>query len=287
MNTRVIACPVCQHSLALEGNQWRCKLGHSYDRSRFGYVNLLVAQHKKSKAPGDSLDMVDARQRLLDSGLYQPISDWLNSQVLTLLKTSEPQNTPLHIADIGCGEGYYTQRLQQALHQAELSHHLYGVDISKDALRRGARRSQEIDWLVASGGQLPFLAHSLDTMVCLFTNLMPQGFKRVLKPNGRVLLLNTGANHLLQLREQIYQQVNLSEFDPRPKMAEHGFECEQELRLTYEAHLPSNQHILDLLMMTPHRFKVRHDALNALQQLPQLSVTIDIVLHQFCIEGHD
>jgi len=34
-------------------------------------------------------------------------------------------------------------------------------------------------------------------------------------------------------------------------------------------------------MMTPHRWKVRNEALQRLEALNELEVTIDVVLHQF------
>ncbi|WP_430462804.1 putative RNA methyltransferase [Thalassolituus sp. LLYu03] len=275
---KVIACPVCGQLLTASGTNWRCEAGHSYDKARQGYLNLLVAQHKKSKAPGDTMDMVDARQRLLDSHLYRPISDMLNQWVL---ENALASNLPLQIADVGCGEGYYTQRLQEVLADHQLEHSLYGVDISKDAVKRAARRSHDIDWLVASGGKLPFAPHSLDLITCLFTNLMPEGFARVLKPAGQVVLLNTGGSHLLELRELIYDEVKINPLDPRPTMAAHGFVCNGEQNLKYKAKLTSNQQIMDLLMMTPHRWKVRNEVLTRLQQLCELTVTIDIALHQF------
>src|SRR5690554_7344768 len=108
----IIACPVCGQSLSNDNKRWLCPDGHSFDQARQGYLNLLMAQHKKSKAPGDTIKMVDARQRILESKLYQPISDLLNQWVSEIALNSEQ---PLQLADIGCGEGYYTERLHQSL----------------------------------------------------------------------------------------------------------------------------------------------------------------------------
>src|SRR5690606_26468439 len=155
------------------------------------------------------------------------------------------------------------------------------VDISKDALKRAARRSNRIDWLVASGGQLPFLPHSLDMITCLFTNLMPQGFARVLKPGAPVILLNTGSEHLLELRQQIYGEVNRQAFDPVPAMQQHGSQLSGDQPLTYQTQLTSQQAIMDLLLMTPHRWKIRDEALQRLHQLAELPIAIDVRLQQF------
>ena len=278
----VIACPKCQHPLNADAKIWRCSEGHSYDVARQGYLNLLLAQHKNSKAPGDTQEMVDARQRILDSQLYQPISDWLNQQIL---EWAIPQNGQLQIADIGCGEGYYTQRLEQLLQDHQKPCTLYGVDISKQALKRAAKRSEDILWLVASGGQLPFLPNSIDLLLGLFTTLIPQGFAKVLKPGAQVIMLNTGLEHLLELRQQIYEEVNLKAFDPTPNMLAHGFTLSDTQTLKYPTKLKSSEQIIDLLQMTPHWWKTSEAALNKLKQLDELNITIDIMMHQFTYAG--
>lgn len=274
----VIACPVCANPLEQKDQRWLCTQQHSFDIARHGYVNLLLAQHKKSKAPGDTKEMVDARLRVLNSHLYQPISDWLNQWIIDLVVENP---NPLQIADIGCGEGYYTQRLENALHDHQIEHQLYGVDISKEALRSAAKRSKAIHWLVASGGQLPFLTHSLDLIICLFTNLMPQGFAKALKDRASVILLNTGENHLLELREIIYPSVKKNSFNPIPKMQEHDYRLTGEHRLNFKTVLTSQEQILDVLQMTPHWWKTSEEALEQLKQYQSLEISIDIVLHQF------
>lgn len=274
----VIACPVCGQSLINDEKRWLCSAGHSFDQARQGYLNLLVAQHKKSKAPGDTLEMVDARQRVLDSQLYQPISDLLNQWVSDIALS---KGGPLQIADIGCGEGYYTQRLQQILADHQVPHQIYGVDISKDALRRAAKRSKDIHWLVASGGQPPFLEQQLDIIVSLFTNLMPQGFTKILKPGAPVILINTGADHLIELRQLVYENVRSQVFNPSDTMVGHGYQLSGEQKLKFSTKLNSSEQIIDLLQMTPHWWRVQPSALAKLEQLNELEITVDINLHQF------
>lgn len=276
--SHVIACPVCGQSLAVEEKRWLCPAGHSFDQARQGYLNLLVAQHKKSKAPGDSLEMVNARQRLLDSRLYQPISDMLNQWVSDI---ALDKKGPLHIADIGCGEGYYTERLERILSDHQVPHQLYGVDVSKDALRRAAKRSKSIHWLVASGGQPPFLPEQLDMIVSLFTNLMPQGFAKVLKSQAPVILINTGANHLMELRQLIYENVKTTVLDPSVTMEAQGYQLHDEHRLTFTTRLSNQEQIIDLLKMTPHWWRIQPAALATIEQLNELEITVDVHLRQF------
>ena len=133
-----LICPHCHDALLQTDRQWRCVNGHSYDQARQGYLNLLLVQHKNSKQPGDTPQMLSHRQAFLDAGHYQPVSDAINQLLVA--------ETPARVLDMGCGEGYYTSRLASVLPQAQLA----GLDISKDAILKACRRSKDIQWLVAS-----------------------------------------------------------------------------------------------------------------------------------------
>ncbi len=271
MSNWILACPHCGQALHSDDQQhWSCASGHSFDRARQGYLHLLPVQHKRSKQPGDSSDMVQARRRLLDSGLYQPIAEQLAQQL------QKPQSGDIHqLADIGCGEGYYTQAMAEQLPQAQV----YGIDISKDAVKAAARRHPNIAWLVASGAHLPLLPGQLDMITCLFTRLMPAQFAQALKADGEVIILSTGEQHLLELRQRLYEQVRASGFDPQSHMAEH-FDLHSKQRIHYQTTVPQAL-IGDLIMMTPHYWRCSAEARDALCQAGDLDVSIDVWLHRF------
>ena len=96
MTTSILLCPVCKESLqANESNKsLSCENNHSFDRARQGYLNLLLAHKKKSKNPGDSQEMVIARQAFLNSNFYQPISDSLNQIVVDAALKLEKRSVP-------------------------------------------------------------------------------------------------------------------------------------------------------------------------------------------------
>ena len=145
-----LICPLCQQPLLSGSRQWVCANGHSYDQARQGYLNLLLVQHKKSRQPGDTPTMLACRQAFLDAGHYQPVSDRIGE----LLGAAGPHQ----LLDMGCGEGYYTARLQQQLPECAIG----GMDISKDAIIKACRRGREIQWLVGSTARLPVADASLD-----------------------------------------------------------------------------------------------------------------------------
>src|SRR5690606_9471953 len=153
-------------------------------------LNLLLVQHKNSRQPGDTPAMLAHRQAFLDGGYYQPVSDRVNE----LLRTEDPRS----ILDMGCGEGYYTDRLARAIPTADCA----GLDISKEAIIKACRRNRGIRWLVGSSARLPVADASVDAALCIFRPWSWQECLRVLRPGGRLLLVGPLADHLLSLRQK-------------------------------------------------------------------------------------
>ena len=223
-----LCCPVCRAALISSDNSLRCDNGHSFDRARQGYWNLLLVNKKRSKNPGDSAEMVQARRAFLNEGHYQPLSDQVNSLATALCQTEQLNN----IVDMGCGEGFYTERLFQQLNEQQLPQQLTGLDISKPAVRAACQRTKAIHWLVASGADMPLPEASVDLLLVMFSRLMPQPFADLIKPGGHLLLAWPGDNHLIELRQQIYQEVRSSGFDPTAQL-EGLFSCEQIKPVSY------------------------------------------------------
>jgi 23S rRNA (guanine745-N1)-methyltransferase len=288
-NHHILICPVCEQALTLDlqsqPKSCRCPAGHSFDVARQGYINLLLAQHKRSRAPGDSADMVLARRNFLQQGFYQPISDAFNHFVQTRLD----KDHVLQLADVGCGEGYYSQRLLQFLQPDSQQQHapaterplfLYGVDISRDAVRYASSLSKDIIWLVASGGRLPLAAGQLDALISLFTPVMPEGWRKTLKPGGKAMLVTSGAEHLIELRRHLYDEVRDQVFDPAPQLQAAGFALLDCQRFRCNVFIPANA-LGDLLTMTPHGWRASADARARVLALEGLKVTLDVNFYHF------
>jgi 23S rRNA (guanine745-N1)-methyltransferase len=296
MTASILLCPVCKESLhANESNKsLSCVNNHSFDRARQGYLNLLLAHKKKSKNPGDSQEMVIARQAFLNSDFYRPISDSLNQIIVdAALKLDSPEKeSPLQVLDIGCGEGYYSQRMHHSLSDHQIEHNLFGLDISKDAVIAAAKRAKAeankedvantstSEWLVASAIDIPLQAHSIDIATCLFTRLMPESYHKVIKQDGFFICVNTGEKHLIELREKLYEEITKAEFDPVKNMGE-DFELVDHQQVSYQSTLSSQQQIQDLLLMTPHNWRTKADKKESLASLEELTVTIDAQIHVF------
>lgn len=264
-----LTCPLDQSPLRVEGPQLRCAQGHSFDIGQPGYVNLLPVQHKRSRAPGDSKEMVAARHAFLSSGLYAPVAGFV-TQALTPI--SHPQAVLL---DAGCGEGYYLDQLLGALPLAP--EHCYGLDISKWAIQRAARRRRDVNWLVGTNRQPPLAPGSADILLCMFGFQSYPGFSDVLGPGGHLVLVEAGPDHLRELREIIYPQVKEKSL-PRSDTAQAaGLRLASSERKQYHIAL-NTKHLAQLLVMTPHLYRATAEGKAAAAALDHLDVTLDICI---------
>ena len=137
-------CPLCAAALTREEKRYACPTGHSFDRAAAGYVHLLPANKMHSKDPGDDKGMATARNRFLSGDYYAPLRDTLAE----LACAYAPEH--VRILDAGCGEGYYSAAVFQALDRAGKAPMLAGIDLSKHALRRAAKREKAAEFAVAS-----------------------------------------------------------------------------------------------------------------------------------------
>ena len=70
MEKSLFTCPICAAPLERGERAYACPNGHASDTAREGYVHLLPANKKHSKAPGDDKGMAEARRRFLSGGYY-------------------------------------------------------------------------------------------------------------------------------------------------------------------------------------------------------------------------
>jgi 23S rRNA (guanine745-N1)-methyltransferase len=263
-----LACPIDGLTLELKDRQLFCPEGHSFDIARQGYVNLLPVQFKRSTDPGDSREMVAARTQLLDSGCYERISTTLNE----LVAEQYDKQPDIRLLDAGCGEGYYLQRLKNSLPDTSC----IGIDISKPAILAACKRSREITWIVGTNKKLPVTAHSLDAVLCLFGFPVWPEFARALNTGGKVIMLDPGPDHLIELREILYAEVRRHEPADLSKATEHGLNPCTEQSLTFQSNVLSQEQIRDLLSMTPHLYRAPETGKARAFALDKLVVTIDI-----------
>lgn len=261
-----LICPICGNPLTQADRQWQCENRHSFDIARQGYVNLLPVQQKRSLQPGDTREQVLSRREFLEGGFYGPIVDALCS----LAKEADCSGP---ILDAGCGEGYYSTRLANAL-DADL----IGLDISKEAVRCAAAKYKGPLWMCASAAHLPVADHSIGLLTSLFAITLPEEFRRVLKSDGAFIQVLAAEDHLLGLKSIIYPQLHHKEKDSVPNLSGFRLEKSVPVRFTFTV---EGQQVQNLLSMTPHVYRISKEGANRLRQTTTLTDTASCVLNLY------
>ncbi|WP_374500296.1 putative RNA methyltransferase [Zoogloea sp.] len=271
-----LACPLDGNALEPHGASWRCAAGHSFDVASQGYVNLLPVQNKRSRDPGDSKEMIAARRRFLEAGVYQPIAQAVTEAALAGLS---PESTA-GCLDAGCGEGYYLRQLATAAKGRGQALALLGLDISKWAVLAAAKQDSHTRWVVGSNANLPVLPGTLDRVLCMFGFPVYPEFARVLRPGGLLIQVDAGPDHLRELREIIYPSLKPER--PASPAAPAGFRALPAAEtVRYTLALSSPEQIADLLVMTPHLYRASAEGRARATTLTHLSLTVDVRLTRF------
>ena len=277
-------CPVCKHNmldnpLELANNSWRCALGHSFDRAKEGYANLLLAQHKNSKDPGDNKDMVLARRAFLEQDHYLPLATEITSLIKTTIQKLGVQSdgsAHVSIYDAGCGEGYYLAKIKQQLLADNIEIVASGSDISKTAMQKAAKKHPDIYYAVASSFNLPVATASQDIVIQVFAPSSTDEIKRILTGQGCWVHISPAPEHLFALKQQVYDSPDKHEAET--KIPE-GFELVTQRRLSFNIVLDDLQQRQNLLMMTPFYWTISAEKKQLLlENLSSVSADFDIKL---------
>ena len=265
-------CPVCGAPLEREPHVYRCPAGHSYDIAKEGYTYLLPPNQKHSAAPGDDKGMAAARRDFLSKGYYKPLLNTLCNEII-----ARSGDAPA-ILDAGCGEGWYTAGVYQALRSAGKTPRMAGTDISKFILRYAAKREKGVEFAVASSYRLPMADGSLDILLNCFSPLALEEFRRVLRPGGTFLYVVPAAEHLWELKEVLYDRPYPNEEKETPY---EGFAYEAIVPVDQRITLESQSDIHALFQMTPYYWKTPKAGAERLAELDRLDCRIAFRVHIF------
>ncbi|MFT5662479.1 MAG: 23S rRNA (guanine745-N1)-methyltransferase [Sulfurimonas sp.] len=268
LNSIKLKCPACGCELALKEKSYICENEHLYDISKYGYINLLLANKKNTKTPGDNQDMIRSRSAFLNKGYYQGLSNTFNK----CIRSVDEHNQPKKILDIGCAEGYYLDQFKQSL-DVNSKHLLSGIDISKYAIQLAAKRKIDAKLVVANIYDLPFLNQEFNIVFSVFAPLDIDEINRVLRDNGTLIIVGPGEEHLRGLTEHIYDNVishsgNYNIIDNNEK-----FQCQEVIEVK-ENIIVEKDDILDLLRMTPYYWQTTEEKKENILKLTQLNTPI-------------
>lgn len=257
-------CPKCKGEFTvLDNGVKRCPLGHSFDRAKEGYYNLLIGG--SAGTHGDNKEMVLARRAFLEKGHYLPLLRAVTSSVLAVTDKGYT------LLDSGCGEGYYTAAVEKALFEKHGKTDMLAYDISKDAVKRAAKLCPRVSFSVASSYSLPLLDGSVDTVFNIFSPLAIDEIKRVLRSGGHFIIAYPAERHLFGLKAVLYDNP----YENKPEnTALDGFTLVEEKKVDYTATLRTADEIHNLFMMTPYAYRTPKEGRERLSRLDTLSTEL-------------
>ncbi|HHD9055213.1 TPA: putative RNA methyltransferase [Streptococcus pneumoniae] len=260
------ACPICQENLTLLETNFKCCNRHSFDLAKFGYVNL--APQIKQSANYDKENFQN-RQQILEAGFYQAILD----AVSDLLASSKTTTT---ILDIGCGEGFYSRKLQESHSEKTF----YAFDISKDSVQIAAKSEPNwaVNWFVGDLARLPIKDANMDILLDIFSPANYGEFRRVLSKDGILIKVIPTENHLKEIRQRVQDQLTNKEYsnqDIKEHFQEHfTILSSQTASLTKTI---TAEQLQALLNMTPLLFHVDQSKIDW-SQLTEITIEAEILV---------
>ena len=260
------ACPICQENLTLVESSLKCNNRHSFDLAKFGYVNL--APQIKQSANYDKENFQN-RQQILEAGFYQAILEAISD----LLSNSKNAKT---ILDIGCGEGFYSRKLQKR-HPDKT---FYAFDISKDSVQIAAKSEPNwaVNWFVGDLARLPIKDASMDILLDIFSPANYGEFHRVLSKDGILIKVIPTKNHLKEIRQKVQDQLTNKDYSNQD-IKDHFQErftilSSQTASLTKT--ITANQ-LQALLSMTPLLFHIDQTKIDW-SQLTEITIEAEILV---------
>jgi 23S rRNA (guanine745-N1)-methyltransferase len=272
-----LACPVCGAELTMRATDAVCGNGHAFDRARSGYLNLLLSNKKQSKEPGDSPDMMRSRRTFLKGGFYDPMAEAATAAVMESLAG----RVDAQVADLGCGEGFFTARLHNALVAVAPGLSCYGVDVSRPGIRMATTYDRGITWIVASLHRSPFLPRSLDVALSMFAPIDTPDVRRIVRDAGALVTLTPGPDHLDALRAIIYTSVKPHPPTPARMAGDTLFEPTASFRIRYPIVVDTTVQIMNLLAMTPYYWHINRATRGRIEALSRLELTVDAYVSVF------
>jgi 23S rRNA (guanine745-N1)-methyltransferase len=154
-------------------------------------VNLLQPGDRRSPRAGDAKAAVEARARLLASGVLRVVFDAFVQRAAALDLGDAPS-----VVDLGCGSGDALVALARIRPVNGI-----GIDLSATAVEHAAKRFPQLTWVIANADRrLPVLDRSADLVLSLHARRNPPECARVLSQHGFLLIAIPAAEDLIELR---------------------------------------------------------------------------------------
>jgi 23S rRNA (guanine745-N1)-methyltransferase len=259
----IVRCPNCKRELQKNGNTYVCHLGHSFDISKEGYSNLILANQKKKLSSGDNKMMIRSREAFLSQGYYDFIIDAIESLTLPNLIFEKDK---INVLDLGCGSGYYIRNIYRKIESIQR----FGIDVSKNAITHSAKKDRQGEYFVSSNFNSPFLNNTLDIVLNIFAPCQLNEVSRLLRPDGLYVKVIPINEHMKEVADMVYKK-----FSSHSSTIESDIEANNNLNIIAtqdinQSIVLNSENLKRLISMTPYYYKFTDDQLS---QLGEMSIT--------------
>ncbi|MFP7231491.1 methyltransferase domain-containing protein [Bacillus subtilis] len=264
-------CPLCGSSMdADSGKSLICtERGHTFVRSRHGYVNFLA----KPVKTGYDAGLFEARSRLIgECRFFEP----LHHAIADLISYPSSDEEAFTILDSGCGEGSHLNALC-GFNYAGKAAMGTGIDLSKDGIIKASKAFKDQMWAVADVARAPFYDRQFDVVLSIFSPSNYTEFHRLLKDDGMLIKVVPRRDYLIELRRFLYTDSprhtysNMAAVERFTASVGHF----RHARLRYVKTL-DRQAIHWLLQMTPLAWSAPEDRVSLLKEMTSADMTIDV-----------
>lgn len=253
---KYLICPHCGIELRENGGSLVCSNGHTANIARQGYVSLLGKYAGTHTA--DSAEMVAARERILGSGLFDPIIEAIREEVAAPGRVADVDGA---IVDLGTGTGHY---LAAALDAAPERVGI-GVDNSKYAARKAAKSHERAGAVVADiWDEIPVRTESAAIVINVFAPRNGKEIERILATDGRLIVITPNPDHLKELIEP-FEMIGVDP-DKEERLEKSLGEVAEEIRdrsVEWTMELSPEQ-VRDLVGMGPSAGRIEAERLEEL-----------------------
>ena len=248
-----ILCPVCKSELSKKDNTYKCINNHSFDIAKQGYLNLNL---KNSQNTGDNPTMIKARRDFLNKDYYQFLKDEINK----LLDIEDS------LIDLACGEGYYTKDF--------ICKDKIGIDLSKSGLKIASNNDKNTLYLLNSIFHNPLIDKCADKIITIFAPIAKQEIVRLLKDDGRFILVKPDEYHLYELKKVLYDKPYLNEIE---NIEIEGLIIEKEIKIKRVVNI-NKEDLNNLFMMTPYYNTSSIKDKEKLKDISNIDITFEFII---------
>lgn len=230
-----------------------CINGHNFDIAKQGYINLNM---HNSQNTGDNVEMIQARKNFLSKDYYKFLLDEINKLL----------NIDDSLVDLACGEGYYTSKF--------ICKDKVGIDLSKQGLKIASKNDPNTTYLLNSIFHNPLEDKCADVVTTIFAPIAKQEISRLLKDDGKFILVKPDINHLIELKKAIYDNAYENEIE---NIRIDNMYLDSEIKISNNA-LLNNEDIKNLFAMTPYYNTTSPVDKEKLNSIESLNITFAFII---------